>query len=101
MTAKDMRKRLDAVTEQLDEERAKTAKLIDVIADMMKAAAGGDAPLWQPLTVPVPLPRPPTQPRIPDVFVAYACSFPASDQQQAGTYTSISVTSDPPKGNEP
>ena len=49
MTEQAMRKRLADVTRELDEERAKVEKLIEAIADLMKACAvGGDAPLWQP-----------------------------------------------------
>ncbi len=72
MTEKEMRERIADLTKQLDEERARTAKLIDAVRDL---AMGVPVSPW-----PIPV-------------------LPGSATAQQ-TATAITVTSTPPKGNE-
>jgi len=101
MTEKDIRKRLDEVTKQLDEERAKNAKLTEVVADLAKAAAAGALPVgqpWVPYPVPMPQPQPAYPPWISWTTVVYMASFGGINQdtgQSLPTATYL-YTEDPP-----
>ena len=90
-----MRERIADLTKQLDEERARTAKLIDAVRDL---AMGVPVSPW-PIPVPLPHPQPDPDRRLPGVLMAYAVIFPGSATAQQ-TATAITVTSTPPKGNE-
>ncbi|HJX54586.1 MAG TPA: hypothetical protein VJ801_17600 [Polyangia bacterium] len=91
MTEQEMRERIADLTKQLDEERARTAKLVDAVRDL---AMGVPVSLW-PLPVIIRTPEPP---KLPAVAMYYACSF--APEQGPPTFT-VTYTSTPPKGNEP
>ena len=79
--------------------RQRLAKIQREIAELNESLALIENPPWP---IPVPLPQPPMQPpRIPGGVYAYMCSFPEESHQNSQTFTGITVTSTPPKGDEP
>ena len=98
MTEKEIRERIADLTKQLDEERAKNAKLTEAVRDLAKGATGVPyvAPPW-----PIPVPLPPQKPpRLPPGVYAYMCPFP-NEGTTIRRFVSITINSDTPKGNEP
>ena len=96
MTEKDIRKRLDEVTKQLDEERAKNAKLTEVVADLAKAAAAGELPVGQPWIQTIPMPQRPWNPPY-EVVMYMAQTF---DPPFAGTTITYKSTIPGGDGNK-
>ena len=92
MTEAEMRERIADLTKQLDEERAKNAKLIDAVADL---AMGTPVSLR---LIPVPLPHPQPDPYrlLPGVFVAYMAAFAGQNYPTEIT----TYTGNPPTGDD-
>ena len=82
--------------------RARIAQLEDDLKLWQAAYRHLAEAMAKPLDQPWPY-VPPTLPRpeLPPHFVAYACSFPTTGQQNAPTSTTVTMTSKPSKGDEP